>query len=116
MAVTARGAYRELLKAQRQLFAVDVTARTSARSETRSAFVANAGVAPDLVQEKVQDALEAAGFIRENVAQAVRNERGNYELELGERHIHEGDTPPPLPCDSLNINRANRREGDSLST
>ena len=106
---SAPAAYCLLLKAQRSLFKSDLAARAAARAETRSAFLANADVGSDLLEEKIRDAHEAAGFIEENVAQAVLNDRGNYDLGITDRHIHQGDAPPPLPCDSLDINRANRK-------
>ena len=77
-AVHALGAYRELLKAQRSLFKGDDTARIAAREETRSHFMANANVSPEDAAALVADALDTAGFLRENVAQTVLNDRGNY--------------------------------------
>lgn len=75
-------AYRELLKAQRALFAGDPSARTLARAETRSHFEANAAAEPEEAAKFTADALDTAGFLRQNVVQAKLNERGNY----GARH------------------------------
>lgn len=74
----AVSAYRSLLKAQRELFAGDTAARLAARNETRARFVEHSSAPAEQVEALVNDALDAAGFIRQNVAQAVLNERGNY--------------------------------------
>lgn len=71
-------AYRELLKAQRALFAGDPSARVAARMQTRQHFDENLNVPPEEAAALAQDALETAGFLRQNVAQAVLNGRGNY--------------------------------------
>lgn len=71
-------AYRELLKAQRQLFGADLRARDSARLETRTQFAQNAEAPASAVPGMVQDARDAAAFLRHNVAQTVRNDAGNF--------------------------------------
>ena len=71
-------AYRELLKAQRALFAGDPSGRHAARLETRQNFESNRGATPEEAPALVQDAIETAGFLRQNVVQTVMNERGNY--------------------------------------
>jgi hypothetical protein len=71
-------AYRELLKAQRQLFVADRKARVAARLETRTQFVQNAEAPASSVPGMVQDARDAAAFLRHNVAQTVRNDKGNF--------------------------------------
>ena len=76
--ITSVGAYRELLKAQRDLFKGDERARLAALAETRQHFLDNAHVDPAKARALAADASETAGFLRENVAQAVLNERGNY--------------------------------------
>ena len=75
---TAVSAYRALLRAQRQLFAGDLHGRTAALAETRTRFYEQANAPPEEVPKLVEDAHEAALFLRQNVAQAVLNERGNY--------------------------------------
>ena len=123
---SALAAYRALLRAQRDLFVNDLPALISAREETRAAFLAQADAKPEDVPALVEDAFEASHFIRQNVAQAQLSERGNYgellphifwpilsclhfschlifgfvhaELKPRPEHIHEGSTPPPLPC------------------
>lgn len=74
----AVAAYRTLLKAQRDLFAHDTTARVAARVETRARFMEHAAAPPEQIDALIKDALDAAGFIQENVAQTILNERGNY--------------------------------------
>jgi hypothetical protein len=88
---TALAAYRALLRAQRDLFVNDSAALTSAHAETRAAFLAQADAQPADVPALVEDAFEASQFIRQNVAQAKLNERGNYGARL----------PPPGPERSL---------------
>uniref|UniRef100_A0A6U7F7B5 Mitochondrial zinc maintenance protein 1, mitochondrial n=1 Tax=Haptolina brevifila TaxID=156173 RepID=A0A6U7F7B5_9EUKA len=102
---SAINAYRELLKAQRSLFDRDPDARTAARDETRQHFLANAAVAPEEAAALAADALDTAGFLRQNVAQAELNDRGNYELRVTKEHIREGSAQPPLPgcTESLNV-------------
>lgn len=79
---TALAAYRALLRAQRDLFVNDSAALTSAHAETRAAFLAQADAQPADVPALVEDAFEASQFIRQNVAQAKLNERGNYGARL----------------------------------
>ena len=93
-------AYRTLLKAQRALFSGDHATRAAALIQTKEAFMSNADAPPAAVPEKVQEALDAADFLRENVAQTVSNDRGNFEMRPTEHHLHTGTEPPPLPCDS----------------
>lgn len=91
-------AYRELLKAQRELFGEDYRARVAARLETRTQFMQNAGASESDVPGMVQDARDAAVFLRHNVAQTVRNdETGNFELKPKPEHIGRSTTPQPLP-------------------
>ena len=90
-------AYRELLRAQRQLFAGDAAARTSALAETRQAFMSNAGASEDEVPAMVQEALDAATFIRQNIAQTVLNERGNYG-QCTQPRLHPTSTLARTPC------------------
>jgi hypothetical protein len=103
---TAVTAYRALLQAQRALFAGDIAARTAARTETRMRFMDHSGASADQVPALVQgaasahkrtvgssvlttaalalgvaDAHDAAIFIRSNIAQAVQNEHGNFEVQ-----------------------------------
>ena len=104
-ASAAQSAYRNLLKAQRVLFAGDPAARAKARAETRMQFVEHANASPEEVPALVRDAHDAADFLRENVAQAVRNERGNYEIQPTADHIHVDQGPgdlhvPDLPGDA----------------
>lgn len=103
--VSSVAAYRELLKAQRSLFKGDAPARAAARLETRHHFLANANASPEEAEALAADAFDTAGFLRENVAQTVLNERGNYELNPSAQHFHTGTTPPPLPGCEENLNR-----------
>ena len=101
--MSARSAYRQLLRVQRQLFVGDLSARTAARAETRTRFMENAAASPEQAATLVAEADEAAEFIRQNIAQTVLNERGNFELQPRPDQIHEGDEPPPFqPNDKLN--------------
>lgn len=101
----AAAAYRNLLKAQRTVFAGDAKARLAGLAETRAAFLQNAGAAADAVPALLKEADDAAGFLRENIAQTVMNERGNYELTPNERFLHTGTTPPQIPgCGDGNLN------------
>lgn len=75
---TAVGAYRALIRAQRDLFVNDATNLATARAETRTAFMANAKAKPEDIPALIDDAHETALFIRSNVAQAELNERGHY--------------------------------------
>ena len=77
--VSSVTAYRELLKAQRSLFKGDAPPRVAARLETRQHFLANANASPVEAAALAADAFDTAGFLRENVAQTVLNEKGNYE-------------------------------------
>ena len=93
---TAVSAYRALLKAQRQLFNADLPARAKARAETRMQFLENKSVSAADVPALVQEALDLSVFLKQNVAQTVRNERGNYEFKPTADHVREdADGPPP---------------------
>ena len=120
----AARAYRQLLTSQRQLFGQDRNALVQARDQTRTQFLQNADAEPDAVPAMLQDARDAADFLRENVAQTVRSdETGNFGaqnypasaqrprmaawshnasaravLTPKPEHIHKTDKPPPLPC------------------
>ena len=74
----AARAYRELLKVQRNVFAGDHQARIAARVETRSQFVLRADAEPSEVPALIEEAYNTAGFLHENVAQTVLNDKGNY--------------------------------------
>mmetsp|Transcript_42992 Transcript_42992/g.140099 ORF Transcript_42992/g.140099 Transcript_42992/m.140099 type:complete len:137 (-) Transcript_42992:232-642(-) len=94
----ASRAYRELLRAQRQLFGEDARARAAAITETREQFALNADVRESEVASKVQDARDAAAFLRHNVAQTVRDDdSGNFVLTPQPEHISRSKTPEPLP-------------------
>lgn len=101
---TAVTAYRALLRAQRQLFVGDLSGRAAARAQTRTHFLENASASADDVPALVHDAHETALFLRQNVAQTVMNERGNYEMKPHADHIREGKEPPALPFD-VSVNR-----------
>ena len=106
--VSSVSAYRELLKAQRDLFKGDAPARAAALEETRTHFRANAAASPEEAATLAADAYDTAGFLRQNVAQTVLNERGNYELTPKAEHIHEGTEPPPMPAEELNLPSAKK--------
>lgn len=60
----------------------------AARKESRRKFEANKDVRdPQEIQKLRNDAWEAASFVRDCVAQAVLNERGNYELHVRPHHV-----------------------------
>ena len=59
----------------------------------------------DAVPALVQDAIDAADFIRTNVAQTVQNERGNFEFKPTPDHVHVGTEPPPLPPEHVIMGR-----------
>eukprot|EP00310_Coccolithus_braarudii_P019489 CAMPEP_0183357822 /NCGR_PEP_ID=MMETSP0164_2-20130417/47491_1 /TAXON_ID=221442 /ORGANISM="Coccolithus pelagicus ssp braarudi, Strain PLY182g" /LENGTH=173 /DNA_ID=CAMNT_0025531553 /DNA_START=109 /DNA_END=632 /DNA_ORIENTATION=- len=92
----ASRAYRELLKAQRVVFNQDFATLRAARIETRSQFMLNANAPVEKVPQLLQDASDAAHFMKANVAQTVRNDSGNYELnprpelstEVQRRHLY----------------------------
>ena len=93
---TAVGAYRALMRAQRDLFLNDAASRATARAETRSAFMANAAAKPEDVPAMIEDAHETALFIRSNVAQAELNDRGHYGRPITTQR----------PCNSTFLNCA----------
>jgi complex III assembly factor LYRM7 len=83
---TAVSAYRALLRAQRQLFLGDAHGRTAALIETRTRFYEQSHASPEEVPKLVEDAHEAALFLRQNIAQAVLNDRGNYGIATSLRY------------------------------
>ena len=68
-------------------------------------FLENSAASAEDTPALVSDAYETALFIRENVAQTVMNERGNYEMTVQKEHVREGAEPPPLPLD-LDVNKS----------
>eukprot|EP00322_Chrysochromulina_rotalis_P029797 CAMPEP_0115845374 /NCGR_PEP_ID=MMETSP0287-20121206/9320_1 /TAXON_ID=412157 /ORGANISM="Chrysochromulina rotalis, Strain UIO044" /LENGTH=141 /DNA_ID=CAMNT_0003299147 /DNA_START=22 /DNA_END=448 /DNA_ORIENTATION=- len=111
--VSSITAYRELLKAQRVLFQSDESARIAARIETRQHFESNADVDPEEAANLAADAFDTAGFLRENVAQTVLNDRGNYELNPKPEHMREGTAPPALPGCNENLNLPSSGDRDA---
>lgn len=105
MASAAAAAYRALLKAQRGLFASDRVGRAAAHAETRTHFLANKDVPSKEAAALIADAHETAGFLRTNVAQSVRNDRGNYELRVTKDHVHQSESPPPMPDWAGSLNK-----------
>ena len=91
---SAVAAYRQLLVAQRNLFMNDLAGMMAARAETRRRFLEHASAPPEQVDSLVAEAIDAAGFIEENVAQTIRNERGNY----GEQPPSPAPRPPLPPA------------------
>ena len=102
--MSAVAAYRALLKAQRALFAGDLQARAAGRLKTRESFLEHANASAEDVPALVADAHETAGFLTQNIAQSIQNERGNYEMKVTKDHIVPGTEPPPLPFD-VSVNK-----------
>ena len=123
---TAARVYRELLAAQKLLFAEDAGGRAAALLETRKRFREHAEATPEQVPELLQAAHDAAGFLLHNVAQTKQNEAGNYGerggrtrfhalariidhaplratvLKAESRHQMPGTAPSPLPPEDVN--------------
>uniref|UniRef100_A0A7S3C375 Mitochondrial zinc maintenance protein 1, mitochondrial n=1 Tax=Haptolina ericina TaxID=156174 RepID=A0A7S3C375_9EUKA len=99
---TAARVYRELLAAQKLLFAEDAGGRAAALLETRKRFREHAEATPEQVPELLQAAHDAAGFLLHNVAQTKQNEAGNYVLKAESRHQMPGTAPSPLPPEDVN--------------
>ena len=87
MAAT-RAAYRGLLRATKEAFRGDPSMLEAARNEVRHKFEANRQlVDPQQIEKEQRDAWEAASFVRNCIAQAQLNERGNYELHVKPQHV-----------------------------
>ncbi|KAG0299289.1 hypothetical protein BGZ98_010160 [Dissophora globulifera] len=83
------GAYRNLLKVQRQTFKGDWTTLAAARQKTYTEFNSKRGETDDAkIKEQLELANQVASLLRHNLAQAVRIEGSKdiYALKLNEDH------------------------------
>lgn len=91
---TARGAYRALLKAQRQLFGGDVEALALAKTQTRAEFMRHSAEQDAAtVGRLLDDAMETAQFMRTSIVQGRLNDKGNYEVTPEARHLSTSPVP-----------------------
>lgn len=80
---TALGAYRTLLRAQRQVFGGDAVALEGARAQTRAEFAKYRDESdPERISTLIADALDTAEFMRLHIVQGTLNERGNYAVAI----------------------------------
>jgi hypothetical protein len=91
----AKAAYKALLRAQGGLFRADHRALLAAREQTRAEFLKQRALSdPAKIAALVQDAMDTAAFMRQNIVQTVRNDRGNFELKPDpELHFSTSEVP-----------------------
>ncbi|KAF9101742.1 hypothetical protein BGX27_011348 [Mortierella sp. AM989] len=83
------GAYRNLLKVQKQTFKGDLTTIAAARQKTYSEFDSKRNETDEVkIKEQLELANQVASLLRHNLAQAVRIEGSNdvYSLKLNKDH------------------------------
>ncbi|KAF2315012.1 hypothetical protein GH714_037553 [Hevea brasiliensis] len=78
---------RALLRATRKSFAGDSVMLNASASEVRKKFEENCHVTSQTeIQRLLEEASEASDFISTMIVQAKLNERGGYEVKLGQDH------------------------------
>ncbi|KAF2315426.1 hypothetical protein GH714_039199 [Hevea brasiliensis] len=83
-------AYRALLRATRKSFAGDSVMLNASASEVRKKFEENRHVTSQTeIQRLLEEASEVSNFISTMIVQAKLNERGGYEVKLGQDHAGE---------------------------
>ena len=103
-----RLAYLHLLRASREAFRGDALALRESRKALRSAFEEKRGVTDAAeIEASLRDAKEAVEFLRHNIVQAKRSERGSFVASIkttkGEREhvdVVSAHDPPPPPKSS----------------
>lgn len=91
-AVSARSAYRQLLRATRVAFRDDIRVLIASRKEARRNFDAHRRLAVDTPMQ-INHAIEVANLLRHNLVQGVReqgDEDAKWELRIHEE-IERGD-------------------------
>mmetsp|Transcript_6557 Transcript_6557/g.26694 ORF Transcript_6557/g.26694 Transcript_6557/m.26694 type:complete len:114 (+) Transcript_6557:302-643(+) len=84
---TARGLFRQLLRARAVAFRGDQTALNASREEIRNHFQESAHLGPEEARKKIEEGVEAESFIRLHVVQAQVNNKGNYEMSIEPQHV-----------------------------
>ncbi|KAI7839687.1 hypothetical protein COHA_006495 [Chlorella ohadii] len=80
--------YRKLLRSAGAAFKGDTFMLAAAQREIRSKFEEARGVAnTEQQQQMLAEGSEAADFIRTSIVQAAMNDRGAYEMTIGEEQI-----------------------------
>ncbi|KAE8377379.1 mitochondrial zinc maintenance protein 1, mitochondrial [Aspergillus bertholletiae] len=91
-ALSARGAYRQLLRATRIAFHEDTRVLLAARQEARRKFDEHKRVGIDTPMQ-INHAIEVASILKHNIVQGVKeedNEAGKWELRIHD-DIERGD-------------------------
>jgi complex III assembly factor LYRM7 len=98
--------YRRLLRATKQVFSEDKYALIQSRIQLRQAFEASKNETNmEKIKQAIADIDEAEDFLRNNIVQARRTERGTYAMTLkpphGNSHLQvdalDHDNPVPQP-------------------
>lgn len=113
---TARGLFRQLIRARAVAFRGDQTALAASREEIRKHFQVSerqhgptlnlphlfqpnlrpnpfqstkdsAHLGPEEAKKKIEEGVEAESFIRLHVVQAQVNDKGNYEMSVELQHV-----------------------------
>ncbi|EFN51348.1 hypothetical protein CHLNCDRAFT_141064 [Chlorella variabilis] len=88
MSAPALNVYRGLLRSASAAFKGDATMLSAAQQEIRAKFEESRHVSdPAQRQQLLQEGSEAADFIRTSIVQAASNERGAFEMKIGEDHL-----------------------------
>jgi hypothetical protein len=111
-------AYRTLLRARDAVFKGDNLMYTNATNEIRTQFRSNAFVSNEMeVQELLQNAFDAAHFLRASIVQGVKEDSGDqYELRLNGDQVkaHIDKTVNINPISEDFIHREERRAKRSV--
>ncbi|ELR14677.1 LYR motifcontaining protein 7, putative [Acanthamoeba castellanii str. Neff] len=75
--------YRDLLRTQHTVFSGDALAQERARSLIRQEFEAHRGVQDAKeIDDLIARGNDTIAYVRGHVVQAVKNDRGNWEMKL----------------------------------
>ena len=92
-AQSAVGAYRTLLRSVASTFKGDDMTLVAARKEIRQKFDDNRNMGSgEALSDLINEAYDAADFIKSHVVQAEMNEQGHYAMKAEQTHAD--DTPP----------------------
>eukprot|EP01025_Chloroclados_australasicus_P034899 TRINITY_DN35627_c0_g2_i1.p4 TRINITY_DN35627_c0_g2~~TRINITY_DN35627_c0_g2_i1.p4 ORF type:complete len:126 (-),score=9.30 TRINITY_DN35627_c0_g2_i1:115-459(-) len=85
------GAYRLLRRTSNKTFQGDIPMILESRKRIREAFDTYSTETDSAkIQQLLQDARDAADFLRTSIVQAPLNERGSYELNITDDTLNEG--------------------------
>jgi len=92
-------AYKNLLKAQQQVFKGNDRAQAAAKIKIKAAFEnRRTEIDQQTIAKYVQEAAEVTDFLKNNLIQAVQKENGVFEVKLDKTAVDRRDLTLSAPC------------------